>query len=859
MKFSFSFPLFLVPVTFSSLVFAQQKDVNYYLQKSQHVSWDAPQKGIALLDSAIVLNPKSSEAYEARSNFKRRLHLKQEAKQDLDSAIKYANLNDISYSYKLYRSQLINLEQSNNERNDTNLNDKELLNFCNKAIAIFPDSSELYCQRSYYFQQRNKYKESIEDMKKAIELRPSPFNYFSLISFMSKSKLYTDQEILKEINKCIEQNPKDAEAFRNRAYYYKNRHFTFHYLHDSVRINKDCDSALMDFDTVVALQPQNSQYYSERAKFKQESKKYKEADILMDYKNGIDVSDKKENAYDARSKYYASVFNYQEAILNLDTAIKLERNHKYSFAYYYYIERAKLKRDAGNYSMKNILADYNKSIALRNTYSNSFLDRAKFYYSKRKYKEAIADLESALIINTKAHNNRTCNYIRAEIFKYKKESGIYSDNELLQLYNSAIANKENDFVRIYMNRSSYYFETKRYREAIADLDTIISLQGLEKENAIERHQVVNDDYLFALRAIYKSESGLYSEMDIEKDFKKAESDTTTFGKLMLADLKINYYKKYKKYMEAIALTEEMCNWVDQDSNMSSSIESKEILSLKKESGLFTNQSIANDYDSLEGGKPSTLKAQIEKATFLSSLGIYDETIKELTKLLQGYNYQTDSLMPIYVGANINKAIAEIRIGKFSDAITDANTAINLSPNNCKAYNTRGFAHYLIGNYKQAIADYSKAIDNSNKYYQPLFEYKKEALKGLISRKLTPIVSIEWMRPTADVNELVNDTFLLDGNNTSYLSVGFRLISSEPLEKDEIKICMEDKEAKTEKSLFNEEVNAQTLKQSDGTTLYFYYCYKLIKLHEKASGIKVSYHNFSSQKLNVYVKKMPSLE
>ena len=49
------------------------------------------------------------------------------------------------------------------------------------------------------------------------------------------------------------------------------------------------------------------------------------------------------------------------------------------------------------------------------------------------------------------------------------------------------------------------------------------------------------------------------------------------------------------------------------------------------------------------------------------------------------------------------------LGKYAEALEDANTAIKISPNLFKAFTCRGFVQLLAGEFSKSIADYSKLI------------------------------------------------------------------------------------------------------------------------------------------------------
>ena len=59
---------------------------------------------------------------------------------------------------------------------------------------------------------------------------------------------------------------------------------------------------------------------------------------------------------------------------------------------------------------------------------------------------------------------------------------------------------------------------------------------------------------------------------------------------------------------------------------------------------------------------------------------------------------------------MNRGVAYANLGDYRQAIEDFNRAIGINPGHAKVYNNRGNAYFALGNYKQAIEDYGRAIE-----------------------------------------------------------------------------------------------------------------------------------------------------
>jgi tetratricopeptide (TPR) repeat protein len=64
----------------------------------------------------------------------------------------------------------------------------------------------------------------------------------------------------------------------------------------------------------------------------------------------------------------------------------------------------------------------------------------------------------------------------------------------------------------------------------------------------------------------------------------------------------------------------------------------------------------------------------------------------------------------------NKAVKLAQAGSYDEAIAEFTKAIQLSPNDARIYNDRGWAYYKLNRFPEAIEDFSKAIEIAPKDY-----------------------------------------------------------------------------------------------------------------------------------------------
>ncbi|MGZ3607884.1 MAG: tetratricopeptide repeat protein, partial [Syntrophales bacterium] len=94
------------------------------------------------------------------------------------------------------------------------------------------------------------------------------------------------------------------------------------------------------------------------------------------------------------------------------------------------------------------------------------------------------------------------------------------------------------------------------------------------------------------------------------------------------------------------------------------------------------------------------------ATYYLKNGRVEKSISALTEAINIYP-ETESYL--------KRGNAYIRLGNYKQAISDYDRAIEINPNYVKAYINRGNTYINLGNYKQAISDYDRAIEINPNY------------------------------------------------------------------------------------------------------------------------------------------------
>jgi tetratricopeptide (TPR) repeat protein len=122
-------------------------------------------------------------------------------------------------------------------------------------------------------------------------------------------------EALKDFNKVIELNDRDADAYYNRGLTHKKL--------------SQLDNALIDYSTAIELKPDYAKAYNNRGTIHGEQGHFNHA--ITDFDRAIDLAADNASAYFNRGLAFYSVGNYQRAISDLEQAIKLDPAYAKAF------------------------------------------------------------------------------------------------------------------------------------------------------------------------------------------------------------------------------------------------------------------------------------------------------------------------------------------------------------------------------------------------------------------------------------------------------------------------------------------------------------------------------------------------
>ena len=263
--------------------------------------------------------------------------------------------------------------------------------------------------------------------------------------------------LIKNFTDAIKSNPRDAEAYFNRALVYHSKP------------DPDYDKAIADYTRALELDTRLEGAYNNRGNAYAERPKPDYDLALSDYNSAIKQSSDLAVAYNNRGNVYKNKLNpdYELAIADYDHSLKLNPN--YAEAYY---NRGNAYSDKPEPDYDKAILDYDKAIKLNPGYADAYNNRGNAYAKKPNpdYDKAILDYTGVLKLKpnrAKAYNNRGNVYMKKPNPDYVQ--ALLDYNQALQL--------DPDYEEAYSNRGSAHMNKPEpdYDKAILDYDRALSL------------------------------------------------------------------------------------------------------------------------------------------------------------------------------------------------------------------------------------------------------------------------------------------------------------------------------------------------------------------------------------------------
>jgi tetratricopeptide (TPR) repeat protein/tellurite resistance protein len=294
--------------------------------------------------------------------------------------------------------------------------DVALLDF-SSAIQLKPDYTDAYQNRGMCFFSLKNFDEAIKEFDKVLGLNP---NNFQVLHFrgIAHSRRGEYALAVADLTKAAELDDSNTDVFFQRGVAYT-------YL-DGL---ENYDSAVQDFDKVIALAP--------------------------DYHHG----------YSYRGLCYYEKGDFDNAVRDCDKAIELLNDNTFA-----YLNRAKSFSKKGDFD--KAIKDFDKAIELlpgeAEVFAEVFYDRGNCFLKQGKYDQAVKDLTESIRLGYselyRAYHNRAVAY---------REQCVWDD--AIEDFSRSIELNPDCFDS-YLNRGAIYAEQKSdYDQAIKDFTQAVRL------------------------------------------------------------------------------------------------------------------------------------------------------------------------------------------------------------------------------------------------------------------------------------------------------------------------------------------------------------------------------------------------
>ena len=452
-------------------------------------------------------------------------------------------------------------------------------------------------------------------------------------------------DALKDYTLALKASPKNANALASRGLCYS-------------KMGKE-EQALKDFNEAVTSDPGSFYSLSARGDFYLSHNKY--ALAISDFSEALKINpmafeprNNRGNAYYYTNKYDMAVSDYSMAIL-LDSTIYsvyFNRGNAYNF----------LERYA------EAMADYNKAITLNSTTAGLWVARAELHDKLYNYEQALSDYEEVLRINpadTNTLNNRGLIYLELN----KPIPALKDFNEALNI--------NPGFRMALINRGNAYISLGKYELARKDFNGILQRDPLCQEAWDSR----GNTYYY--KNAYDS-----AIADYNKVLKINPRNTNALIN------RGNTYLAQGKRKEAL-----------EDYRLVIKLEPKKL------SGWFN---IANafiktyQYDSAIRYSNEALRYNSRYTPALNSRATANYYLGNITAA------EKDVLQSLRISPRSPIALNLLGMVCTQRSMQDSslnayNLALMIDPNFADALNNRGLFLYNTNKYKEAIADYQKAM------------------------------------------------------------------------------------------------------------------------------------------------------
>jgi len=508
------------------------------------------------------------------------------------------------------------------------------------------------------------------------------------------------------------------------------------------------------------------------------------------------------------------------------TAISRAQSHK--SLYKSAIENEKQKQ------LPAAIDDLLKAIELKPDYLKAYDKLIKIYVETKAYEKALSIANKALAIKSSTDFYFSRAYINNELKNYQASIDDYS----------TVLESRRKYACAFNNRGIVYENQKKYNEALFDYKKVLDLDK-------NLHSFVNSN----LGNVYHS-MGDYQNaiMHFNEAILQDPQDVKVYGhakgifpfsakwkQIPILKQEENWTNKYgDTYIEKGKLLMQLGKYAEAIDVFKQSLAVNPNNQFAIANIGLCLWFVGKNEESVKYLQTNSAFNCVENAYLYFAHLQLNQAIDAMNFVLKDASNKTGML-------NLNRAFIYTVNGMYDSVINDCNTVLKYDDANSSMYNYRGFAHFMLGNYTEALVDCKKAVQYAKPNFQPLFQYQKAAELALsgIKETIFPTQFI-WLQPTFNVNDLINTEVLLtDG----LVKLKLLLLANHAIEKDEVKLYVESKQ--------NIETNATTtlaqLPNNTANKLIQYQWNGMVKLPKGKHTVYIAYKGAISQKINCIVE------
>ena len=282
---------------------------------------------------------------------------------------------------------------------------------------------------------------AIQYFNQAIKAKPflaEPYFYRSVAKVSLEDYRGAEQDAAM----AIERNPFIVDAYQVRGVSRQNL--------------GDFKGAVEDYDAGLKLMPEDKNLLLNRAVCQSALKNYDDAQQTFERLLGLDR--RNDRAFIGLAQMNLARGDTARALDNLNSGIALSKNNAGA-----YVMRAEIATRT-RHDFESALADMDSAIVLEPRYAGYFINRAYMKYNLDDYFGAMADYDYAIGLDPtsqEAHFNR--GLLRAE---------VGDNNKAISDFDFVLKNNPANFMALY-NRALLHMRTRQFREAVNDFTAIL--------------------------------------------------------------------------------------------------------------------------------------------------------------------------------------------------------------------------------------------------------------------------------------------------------------------------------------------------------------------------------------------------